>query len=80
MTYTVALLHERDGRYSAVVPAIECASWGETIPDALKNVEEAIRCHLASLRKHKEPIPPDTDCFQVDTGDAKDVVVLTIAA
>jgi len=47
MTYTVVLLHEQDGRYSAVVPAIECASWGYTVPEALKHVEEAIRCQLA---------------------------------
>lgn len=75
MTYTVVLLHEQDGRYSAVVPALECASWGPTVPEALKHVEEAIRCHLASLQKHDQPVPPDTDVFEVDMGDATDAVV-----
>lgn len=75
MTYTVVLLHEQDGRYSAIVPAIECASWGDTIPDALKNVEGAIRCHLTCLRKHGKPIPDDTESFQVDMGDATDAVI-----
>jgi hypothetical protein len=28
--YSVVLLHEQDGRYSAVVPALECATWGHT--------------------------------------------------
>jgi predicted RNase H-like HicB family nuclease len=78
MTYTVVLLHEQDGRYSAVVPAIECASCGDTVPEALRHVEEAIRCHLASLKKHGKPAPDDTDVFEVDMGDATDAVIYKV--
>ena len=74
-TYTVVLLHEEDGRYSAVVPALECASWGHTIPEALRMVEEAIRCHLASLEEHGDPVPPDVASFTVEMGDATDAVI-----
>ena len=80
MTYTVVLLHEQDGRYSAIVPALECASWGHTIPQALKQVEEAIRCHVASLQKHGEAIPPDTELFEVDMGDATDALIYRLVA
>jgi len=79
MTYTVVLLHEQDGRYSAIAPALECASWGHTVPEALRMVEEAIRCHLASLREHGEPIPADTETFTVEMGDATDAVIYKVA-
>ncbi len=78
MTYTVVLLHEQDGRYSAIVPAIECASWGHTIPEALKHVEEAIRCHLGSLVEDGEPIPADSESFEVDMGEATDAVIYKV--
>ncbi len=70
ITYTVVLLHEQDGRYSAIVPALECASWGHNIPEALRMVEEAIELHLESLQAHGEPVPQDTSSFPVDMGDA----------
>jgi antitoxin HicB len=70
ITYTVILLHERDGRYSAIVPALECASWGHNIPEALRMVEEAIELHLEALQAHGEPVPQDTRTFTVDMGDA----------
>src|SRR5439155_26103532 len=42
-SYTVVLLAEEDGRYSASVPALPGAvSWGDTVEDALANVTEAI--------------------------------------
>ena len=74
-TYTVVLLHEQDGRYSAIAPALDCASWGHTVPEALRMVEEALRCHLASLQQHGAPIPPDVERFTVEMGDATDAVI-----
>jgi antitoxin HicB len=77
-TYTVVLLHERDGRYSAVVPALDCASWGHTVPEALRMVEEALSCHLGSLEAHGDPIPPDPESFTVVMGDALDALVYRV--
>jgi predicted RNase H-like HicB family nuclease len=79
MTYTVVLLHEPDGRYSAVVPALDCASWGHTIPEALRMVAEAIRCHVDSLEAHGDRIPSDTDTFTVEMGEATDAVIYRVA-
>jgi len=75
MTYTVVVLHEQDGRYSAIVPALDVASWGRTVPEALRMVEEALRLHLESLQAHGDPIPPDSSSFEVDMGDATDAVI-----
>jgi len=78
MTYTVVLLHEQDGRYSAVVPALDVASWGDTVPEALRMVEEALQLHRASLRAHGDPIPANPSTFSVDMGDAADAVIYKV--
>jgi len=78
-TYTVVVLHERDGRYSAVAPALECASWGHTVPEALKMVAEAIQLHVESLEAHADDVPEDTSLFMLDMGDALDAVIYRVA-
>lgn len=77
-TYSVVLLHEQDGRYSAVVPALECATWGHTIPEALLRVQEALACHLETLEAHGEPIPADLGTFTLEMGDALDALVYRV--
>ena len=78
-TYTVVLLHEQDGRYSVSVPALTgCHTWGDTIPQALRMVEEAIECHLTVLGKHGDPIPEDVESFSIDLGDAKEALVYRV--
>ena len=80
-TYTVVLLHEQDGRYSVSVPALPgCHTWGDTIPEALHMVEDAIECHLAVLQKHGVEAPGDVMRFEVDMGDAKDAVAYRVTA
>ena len=75
-TYTVVFLHERDGRYSAIVPALQgCASWGETLAEAFRMIEEAIQLYLESLEAHGQPIPEDTDTFTVEMGDAPEASI-----
>ncbi len=60
-TYTVLYEHfEEDGEegYHVVVPALfDIVTWGKTIADAQANAEEAIRCHLAGLILHGDPLP-----------------------
>lgn len=77
-TYSVVLLHEQDGRYSAVAPAVECATWGHTIPEALRRIEEALACHLETLQAHGEPIPDDLGTFTLEMGDALDALVYRV--
>lgn len=52
MNYTVVLLAEEDGRYSASVPALPGAlSWGDTVEDAMANITEAIEGLLEAMRE-----------------------------
>lgn len=56
--YTVVLLAEEDGRYSALVPALPGAvSWGDTVEDALANIPEAIEGLLKAMREDHDAIP-----------------------
>jgi len=38
-----------------------CISQGKTRKEALDNINDAIRGYVASLKKHKEPIPPSIE-------------------
>ena len=58
LTYTVVLLAEADGRYSALVPALPGAvSWGDTVEDALANITEAIAALLEAMGADHDEIP-----------------------
>jgi predicted RNase H-like HicB family nuclease len=78
MTYTVVLLHEKDGRYSAIAPALGVASWGHDVPEALRMVEEAIRLYVECLREHDEPVPPDATTFTIEMGDATEGLICKV--
>ncbi len=70
-TYTVVLLRETDGRYSAIVPATGCASWGDSVPEALAAVTEALELQIECMLQHGDPVPDDTgDLAGVDVGDS----------
>jgi antitoxin HicB len=59
MRYRVLVERDEDGMFVAECPSLPgCVSQGKTRTDALKNIRDAIRGYLASLRKHGEPIPP----------------------
>ncbi|MDV3294029.1 MAG: type II toxin-antitoxin system HicB family antitoxin [Nitrososphaerales archaeon] len=59
MKYRVLVSQDEDGFYIATCPALPgCISQGKTRREALANVKDAIDGYLASLKKHKEPIPP----------------------
>ena len=71
MTYTVVVTREEDGRYTAFAPALnECASFGDTLPDALQQVEEAIALFVETLRAHGWPVPEDDPHVTVDMSEA----------
>jgi antitoxin HicB len=79
MTYTVVLLHEADGRYSVIVPALPgCATWGDDVPEALRMAEEAILGYLGGLEDLGKPIPPDVAPISVDLGEAREASVYRV--
>ena len=62
MKYRVVIEVDEDGMYVASVPSLPgCISQGKTREEALKNIQDAIKGYLESLKKHGEPIPPPID-------------------
>ncbi len=53
---------EPEGGYTALVPALPgCVTYGRTVDEAREMAKDAISGYIASLRKHKDPIPSDDD-------------------
>jgi len=76
MTYTVVVIREEDGRYTAFIPALnDVASFGDTLPEALQMVEEAAALYLDTLREQKWPIPADSPHVKIDMTDAAEAFI-----
>jgi antitoxin HicB len=82
---TVILEPEEDGGYSVHCPALPgCSSQGDTLEEALENIQEAIRGVLKVGRKHGMPTPKETpeivaeEIRQILAGRAEDGLPLTI--
>lgn len=59
MKYRVIIEVDEDGMYVVSVPSLPgCISQGKTREEALRNIKDAIKGYLESLKKHNEPIPP----------------------
>jgi len=53
-----------DGRmaYHAYVPALKgCRTWGYTMEETLKHIQEAVEVYIEDLLKHGEPIPEEPE-------------------
>ena len=58
--FRVELVHEEDGRWSAIVPALPgCAVWGYSVEEALQAVDEAAKMYVDYLLENGEPVPLD---------------------
>lgn len=74
--YTVVVIREPDGRYTAYAPALnECASFGDTLPEALAMVQDAMSLYVAALRDRDWPIPADNPHVTVDMTESPEVLV-----
>jgi len=71
-SYTFRVVIEPDAfadgtpAYHASIPALQgCDTWGYTVEEALRNVEEAARMLLEIMRERGEPIPQDRDHVEI---------------
>jgi predicted RNase H-like HicB family nuclease len=56
--YNIMLRSEPEGGYTALVRALPgCVTYGRTLEGAREMAKDAISGYIASLRKHKDPIP-----------------------
>ena len=67
LKYTVTYAKDEDGYIVASVPTLPgCHSQGRTKEEARKNIREAMKGYLASMKHHGEPIPKeDVEIVQV---------------
>lgn len=58
MTHRIILFQDEDGVYVAECLDLPgCISQGSTRKDAMKNIKDAIKGYLESLKKHREKAP-----------------------
>ena len=61
LKYTVIFEPAEEGGYVVSVPALPgCVTEGDTLEEAIEMVKDAISGYIASLKKHREPIPEET--------------------
>ena len=67
MKFLVTLEEDEDGYIVASCPALlGCHSQGRSREEALANIKEAIEGVIASMRKHGEPVPSESDLYEID--------------
>ncbi|OGZ24245.1 MAG: antitoxin HicB [Candidatus Nealsonbacteria bacterium RIFCSPLOWO2_01_FULL_43_32] len=73
--YNVIFRPEREGGFTVVVPSLPgCVTYGKSLKEAKKMVADAIEGYIASLKKHKEPIPTDEENFFTSVDIKKNLV------
>ncbi|HLD43772.1 MAG TPA: type II toxin-antitoxin system HicB family antitoxin [Candidatus Nanoarchaeia archaeon] len=62
MKYRVVIEQDEEGMFVAECPTLPgCLSQGKSRSEAVKNIRDAMRGYLISLKKHNEAIPPSID-------------------
>jgi len=80
MVYTVVLLREEVGGYSVIVPALPgCVTQGETVPEALDMVRQAISLYAESLEARGIPVPADDGHVSFEMDEASEALVYRVA-
>jgi len=60
LNYRILLRKEPEGGYTVMVPSLPgCATYGETIEEAIDMAKEAIELYIESLKEHGEVIPTE---------------------
>ncbi|TSC77908.1 MAG: hypothetical protein G01um101424_42 [Parcubacteria group bacterium Gr01-1014_24] len=68
-SYSFRTIIEKDGKqYHGFVPALlGCHTYGKTIEETKKNLNEAIESYLISCIKHGDRIPSDNGLQSIET-------------
>lgn len=57
--YTAIFEEAPEGGYVVRIPTLGCVTEGDTFEQAKAMAQDAIRCTVASLLKHREPVPEE---------------------
>jgi predicted RNase H-like HicB family nuclease len=64
-TYRVVLRKEPEGSFTVLVPALPgCITYGETVEEAMKMAEEAIKLYVEELEARGEEVPDDSNTLE----------------
>jgi antitoxin HicB len=64
LRFNVIFRPEPEGGFTVIVPSLPgCVTYGRNLEEAKKMAVDAIKGYIASLKKHKEPIPTDEESF-----------------
>jgi len=64
LRFNVIFRAEPEGGFTVIVPSLPgCITYGRNLKEAKKMAIDAIKGYIASLKKHKEPIPTDEESF-----------------
>jgi predicted RNase H-like HicB family nuclease len=64
LRFNVIFRPEPEGGFTVIVPSLPgCVTYGRNLEEAKKMAVDAIKGYIASLKKHKEPIPTDEEIF-----------------
>lgn len=62
MKFRVVIGQDEDGKFIASCPTLPgCWSQGDTRGEARRNIADAMKGYVKSLRKHDDPIPTPID-------------------
>jgi predicted RNase H-like HicB family nuclease len=65
LNYRLIFRPEPEGGYTVSVPALPgCVTFGSTLEEARDMARDAVEAYLASLQRHGEPLPDDSDTFE----------------
>ena len=65
LSFRIILRPEPEGGYTVIVPSLPgCITYGDTVEDAAKMAEDAIRAYIASMKKHGEDIVDDSKTLE----------------
>ena len=69
MKFRIVIEQDEDGKYIASCPPLPgCWSQGDTRDEARKNIADAMKGYVDSLKQHGDPIPPpiNEDVIDID--------------
>jgi antitoxin HicB len=62
--YNAVFRAEPEGGFTVIIPALPgCVTYGKNLTEAKRMATDAVDAYLASLKKHREPIPSDENSF-----------------
>jgi antitoxin HicB len=71
MKFRIVIEQDEDGKFIASCPTLPgCWSQGDTRDEAARNIADAMKGYLESLKKHGDPRPPPIteDIIDIDLG------------